>query len=101
MPLRPTSATNDVRWRRPRCPPGKGKLPVECRHESPPQLPANNHHAVSINSVNLENRLGYVQTNCPDRLHLGASLHRRLNRQLRPWHSCAGGGAVPHIKTGC
>ena len=24
-----------------------------------------------INSVNLENRLCYVQTNCPDRLHLG------------------------------
>jgi hypothetical protein len=33
------------------------------------QFPANDHLAPSVNAVNLENRIGDIQTNCRYRLH--------------------------------
>src|SRR4029450_6045039 len=44
--------------------------PLEERQEvAPLQLPADDHLTSGINSVNLEDRLGNVETDCRDRLH--------------------------------
>jgi hypothetical protein len=45
--------------------------PLKDRHDAAPlQLAADNHLASRINSVNLEDRLGDVETDCRDCLHV-------------------------------
>ena len=45
---------------------------------APLQLPAENHQTVSIDAVNLKNRLGDVETNCRNRLDGSSSDSRAL-----------------------
>jgi hypothetical protein len=45
------------------------RLLEERQDRAPLQLPADNHLTSGINSVNLEDRLGDVETDCRDRLH--------------------------------
>src|SRR5664280_1579273 len=44
-------------------------LPVERQDVTPLQLPADDDLTFRINAVDLENRLGDVETDCRDRLH--------------------------------
>jgi hypothetical protein len=66
----------------------------ESQYVSALQLPSHDDLAVRIHPVNLENRLGLVETDCSDRLHLGSSESWSIQQQPRPWHPRAGGGAV-------
>jgi hypothetical protein len=45
------------------------QLLKERQHVATLQLPADDHPAGGINSVDLENRLGDIETDCCDRLH--------------------------------
>jgi len=45
------------------------QLLKECQDVTTLQLTANGHLASGINSVNLEDRLGNVETDCRDHLH--------------------------------
>src|SRR5664280_3059702 len=53
-------------------------LPEERQDVTPLQLPADDDLTFRINAVDLENRLGDVETNCRDRLHAWL-LHRHVS----------------------
>jgi hypothetical protein len=49
-------------------------VPLEERqHVAALELPPDNHIALRVNAMNLENRLCDVETDCRDRLHLRSS----------------------------
>src|SRR5260370_15100311 len=52
------------------------QLLEERQDVTPLQLAPDDHLATGVNSVNLEDRLGDVQTDCRDRLHGAAPLNR-------------------------
>jgi hypothetical protein len=45
------------------------QLLKECQNRPPLQLTTHYHLATSVNAVNLEDRLGDIETDCRDRLH--------------------------------
>jgi hypothetical protein len=45
------------------------QLLKECQNRPPLQLTTDDHLSASVNAVNLENRLGDVETDCRYRLH--------------------------------
>jgi hypothetical protein len=63
------------------------------------ELTADDHIACRVNPVDLKNRLGNIETDCRDRLHVWL-LPNRGGLNSIPWHFRAGGGAVHSIKSG-
>ena len=69
------------------------QLLEERQHVSTLQLPADHHLPISINAVNLKDRLRDIQTNCCDRLHarllriVGASTAPTSVALARRWRS--------------
>src|SRR6185436_5371872 len=69
------------------------QLLEECQHVSALQLPADHHSPISINAVNLKDRLRDIQANCRDRLHarllriVGASTAPTSVALTRRWRS--------------
>jgi hypothetical protein len=55
--------------RKPQCRSARRQLLKKCHNVTTLQLAADNHLASSINAVDLEDRLGDVETDCRDRLH--------------------------------
>ena len=55
--------------------------------------------ALRINAMDLEYRLGDVETDSRDRLYTGASNCGSLNSTQHSWHSRADGGAVHSINS--
>src|SRR5262245_66472941 len=49
------------------------QLLKECQNVAPPQLTADDHLAFTIHAVDLKHRLGDIETNCHNRLHVGSS----------------------------
>ncbi len=47
----------------------RGQLRKERQHVATLQLPADDHSAIGVNAVDLEHRLGNIQTDCRDILH--------------------------------
>src|SRR5262249_19543545 len=74
------------------------QLLKECQNVAALELTANDHIAVRIDAMNLENGLCDVETDRRDRLH-GCLLRIRPPHR-RPWHLRAGGGAVHSIING-
>ena len=60
-----TAAHATAPRRKPRCQPGMAE---ECQHVSTLQLPTDHHLPISINAVNLKDRLRDIETNCCDRV---------------------------------
>src|SRR6185436_9776711 len=69
------------------------QLLEECQHVSTLQLPADHHSPISINAVNLKDRLCDIETDCCDRLHarllriVGASTAPTSVALTRRWRS--------------
>src|SRR5215203_5615901 len=69
------------------------ELLEEGQHVSTLQLPADHNLSISINAVNLKDRLRNIETNCCDRLHawllriVGASIAPSSMALTRPWRS--------------
>src|SRR5262250_2571930 len=64
------------------------------------ELTANDYITCRVDSVNLKNRLGDIETDCRDRFHVWLlRIVGALTAPL-PWHFRAGGGAVHSIKSG-
>ena len=59
------------------------------------QLTANDHIAFSVDGVDLKHRLGDVEADGRNRLHVGSSESWGPKQHPLPWHSRAGGGGVP------
>src|SRR5258706_12860087 len=64
------------------------------------ELTANDYITCRVNSVDLKNRLGDIETDCRDRLHVWLLRIVGALTAPHPWHFRAGGGAVHSIKTG-
>src|SRR5262249_25573525 len=69
----------------------------ECRNVPALDLTAKDYIACRVNSVDLKNRLGNIETDCRDRLLCGSSESWGPQQHPHPWHFRAGGGAVHSI----
>src|SRR5262249_55644135 len=64
------------------------------------QLTADDHLSRRIDAVDLKHRLGDVETDCRDRLHVWLPITATAPAAITQWHLRAGGGAVHSIKSG-
>src|SRR5215475_10163888 len=64
------------------------------------QPTADDHLSRRIDAVDLKHRLGDVETDCRDRLHVWLPITATAPAAITQWHLRAGGGAVHSIRLG-